>query len=94
VVRAKHFIAQHHKLEGLSAEGIGSSKWGSAAHVASKLAGALNPAVQEARDDAHSFKQLQVQQLVALQTMVWDREWDIKECDREVRKLQDQLADL
>ena len=65
-----------------------------AMQLTTNLVDALDPAIQEARDEAGSFKQLQVQQLVNLQATVRDRERDLKDRDWEICKLQDQVGDL
>ena len=65
-----------------------------AMQLTTNLVDALDPAIQEARDEDGSFKQLQVQQLVNLQATVRDRERDLKDRDWEICKLQDQVGDL
>ena len=65
-----------------------------AMQLTTNLVDALDPAIQEARDEDGSFKQLQVQQLVNLQATVRDRERDLKDRDWEICKLQDQVSDL
>ena len=56
-----------------------------AMQLTTKLVDALDPAIQEARDEAGLFKQLKIKQLVNLQATVRDRERDLKDRDWEIR---------
>ena len=92
---AKAYVTRHNHSEGLPATVSPTApKRMNAMQLTTKLVNALDPAIQEARNEARSLKQLHVQQLVNLQASIRDWERDLNDPDWEICKLQDRVGVL